>query len=248
MYPIIKIPISAIKPISGLTTTKAYLNRMKKLDGKWNTYDCLLAIEKSNNENSYILVGGYDKYNYLLSIGAEEAVCLLDKPSQNTVELYYKVLRRLFDKGDSIKANRKTLIDKILELSTSVNDIVNNTGFTKSDIINNYIYNDDIPKIYCNSPHSSEKTLNWIQGLSINQNTKNFLFERACRPKGDIERLTHENIAIINKFLKKESRFYTLTFEQQICILKQAIYCKGTALIEILQSMVDDYYNIRKIK
>ena len=59
-----QIPLANIRPLFNAYIYKTFRDRMKKTRKTLLTFDLLLAVEKSPNEDIYILVGGYDKYYY----------------------------------------------------------------------------------------------------------------------------------------------------------------------------------------
>ncbi|MEJ8553534.1 hypothetical protein [Tepidibacter sp. Z1-5] len=239
---IIYIPLDKIKPIIELKTSVAFQKRMKRNDHFLSEYDLILPVEKDPIEDVYLLVGGYGKYLYMISAERESAPCIIEDLSDNQNEQFVKILRRLFNKGDSIKENRQMILDK---LNVTIDYILKTTGFTKSEIQNNYKYNTNIPTKFINK-NTSENTMNWVESLLISQEAKEFLFERAGLSKGNPKRLTHDNVKIIKKFLSEEPRFNYLTPPQQKELLYYLISFKGMVL-DRLKFMVSEYTKPHKI-
>lgn len=242
---IIYVPLDKIKLIANLKASDAYLKRMKKTEEDLLVYDLLLAVEKIQGSDEYLLVGGYDRYHHMISVGKENAPCIIEELSISPNEQGTKILRRLFNNGDSIKENRQIILDLLNRISVTLNFIIKKTGFTNSELKNNYNYHINIPNRFINE-HTSEKTMNWIENLSCSIEVKNFLYERAGLPIGDPKRLTHDNVKLIKIFLKQEPRFNYLTPSEQEKILSYAINFKGM-IIHLLKSMVSDYYKPQKI-
>lgn len=61
------ILLSKIKPIENLHVSKAYIARMKKYYKDLDEYDLPLAVEPDHNSDLYHLVGGLDRYYFLLN-------------------------------------------------------------------------------------------------------------------------------------------------------------------------------------
>lgn len=234
------IPLDMIKPVFNLKVYDSFINRMQKMQKNLSTFDCLLAVEENLDNNTYVLVGGYDKYNYLLSIKSKTAACIIETTSRNKVELYYKMLRRLMNKGDSLNENKKFIINQLKSISFSPKHMEEYAGILYDKLINNYSYNDNIPKKYINR-HTSETIMNLIESLPIKEEVKHFLYEKASLSPMDSNKLIQDDIVLIDRFLKQEPRFYTLTSEQQIIILNYIVNFKNES-IRILKSVIDGYY------
>lgn len=233
------IPLNKIRPMFKAKVSDVYLRRMKKTNNNLLDYDLLLAVEKDSKEEFYWLVGGYDTYYFLTSSKIKFAPCIIEDSNSIKSEREVKILRRLFNKGDSIKQNRQGILDLLNKAKIPIDYIIKKTGFTKSEIEKNYEYHKNIPKKYINQ-NTSEKTLNWIESLIIEQDVKEFLFVSAGLPIGNSKRLTHDNMKIIKSFLKEESRFDYLTSAQKIKLLSYAISFKG-AVLDWLRCMVTEF-------
>ncbi|MCR1898472.1 hypothetical protein NSA47_05635 [Irregularibacter muris] len=242
---IIFIPLDKIKPRKNLKTSLAYLRRMEKCDKNLLIYDLLLPVEKNKDDNSYLLVGGYDKYKYILSSGRKTAPCIIEPSSNKENQQNIKILRRLSNNGDSSKENRQIVLGLIRATSSAIEPILKTIGLTGSEYTNNYTYHSNIPKEFINE-YTSEKTMNWIEKLSLTQEVKNFLYERAGFPKGTSKRLTQEKMNLIQKLLNQRPQFYDLGIKKQIKILGSSINFRGIYL-ELLKSMVDEFYEVPKV-
>lgn len=242
---ICSIPLEKIKSPVELQVSDAFQKRIKKTHSLLLDYDLLLAVEKDSFKDTYLLVGGYARYDYLVSIGQKYALCIIEEVSENLSEQHTKILRRLFNNGESSKENKQKILDILSKFNITIDYITKRTGLTKSELQNNYKYHNNIPKKYINE-HTSEKTMNWIENLSVDQSVKSFLFERAGLPQGNSKRLTHDSVKIIKKFLNQEPRFNHLTPIQQVKVLGCAINFRGM-VVDLLKSIVNEYTKPKKI-
>ena len=72
------ILLDKIKPLFEARVSKAFIRRMRKTKTSLQTYDLLLAVQKSPNTDSYILVSGFDKYRYFRDCTSlKEVPCIL---------------------------------------------------------------------------------------------------------------------------------------------------------------------------
>ncbi|TCT12844.1 hypothetical protein EDC18_11115 [Natranaerovirga pectinivora] len=217
-----------------LNISSGYIKRMDSFENALLPYDLFLPVEKCSTENQYVLVGGYDKYKYMLDKGIKKTLCIIE-PSTNYEEQQIKFLRRLYNNGDATKENRQKILDLIP--SFRIDYVLKKIGLSKNEYNINYQYNPNIPSEYINI-NTSEIVMNWIEQLNIHNNVKVFLYKRAGLPKGDPLKFTTEHMKLLKKFFKLEPRFYQLDVNYQIEILKSSIYYKGT-ILELLRSMVE---------
>jgi hypothetical protein len=237
------IPLDKIKHTYNVDVTEAYLKRMKKVKDDLLDYDLLLAVEKDDNLDIYILVGGYDRYKFLLNCSGEKyAPCIIEKSSMSDKKRSLKVLQRLFNKGDTTKTNRQRVLNLLKQAQMRIESIIKSTGFTRSDILTNYQYNEYVPIKFINE-HTTEKTMNWIESLTLTQQVKEFLYKRAGIPSGDKKRLTQDSVKIVKHFLTQEPRFQYLDASEQIKVLRNAISFKGH-VVKFLKDMVDEFLNV----
>jgi len=235
---ILSIPLKQIKPIKNLSVSKAYLTRMKKIKSDLQDFDLVLAVEKGEQGNEYLLVGGYDRYDFLVSSKAKYAPCIIEERSEKEKDLLTKIFNRLFNKGDSSKENRKSILISLYSLVT-FEFIIRRTGLTKGDLENNYNFHPRVPSEFINE-NTNETTMNWVESLFLNKEVKKFLYERAGLPVGDSKRLTQDSIKIIKRFFKEDrERFQSLTVEQQISVLNYALNFKGI-FVSLLKTKVSD--------
>ncbi|MFC2949212.1 hypothetical protein [Virgibacillus sediminis] len=147
---------------------------MKKYYKDSDEYDFLLAVEKDHKDDFYYLVGGVDRYYFLVNhTNRKEAPCIVEEGSATTGVRNLKLLRRLFNKGDTGKENKLTLLNLLNKGNTKLLEIVRKTGFTTSKIRNEYEFHEDIDSEWI-TDYTAIKTANWIIGLKLNKKLKNF--------------------------------------------------------------------------
>lgn len=236
------ILLSQIKPIENLHVSKAYIARMKKYYKDLDEYDLLLAIEKDRHGDFYHLVGGLDRYYFLANhTNRKEAPCILEEDSVTIGSRNLKLLRRLFNRGDTGKENKQTLLNLLSKANITLAGIVRKTGFTASKIRNEYEFHEDVNSELI-TDYTAIKTANWIIGLKLKEETEKFLLERAGLPQKNPQRLTYESMKLINKYLKEDRfRFDRLSPRQQKKVLNQAINFKGI-MVRWLKGIVDDFH------
>ena len=183
------IPLTNIKPLLNAYIYKTFKDRMKKTRKNLLPFDLLLAVEKSPDEDTYILVGGYDRYYYLREYTeTNETNCIVEE-FVSTEETLFKTLRRLLPKGDADINNKLWVIQTLQGYDISLNRIVEETGIPLNDLKNKYTYRSDIPKDLIND-HTTPKTLNEVSKLDVANESKLFLYKRAGLPKRNSNRLT----------------------------------------------------------
>ncbi|MEF3351805.1 hypothetical protein PV403_01320 [Paenibacillus sp. GYB006] len=238
---IISIPLDQIHPDFQIKITNEYVKRMKKSQTDWLNYDLLLAVEKKPNQEGYRLVGGFDRYYYLkYNSNQSAAPCLLEEPTEDEM-LNLKILRRLFNKGETVKENKVIVLRQLQLLMTPISKIVSKTGFSRSQLENEYVYNAIIPLEY-RTKDASKKTLNWIANLEsppFNKEIINFLYKRA-NEKDSTKRLTLQSMELLKKLFKNEPLFFTLAVSEQERILSRAINFKGN----FLQLLIKDIHEL----
>lgn len=231
---IVWVPLSKINVIADLKITEPYFKRMHKSKSILLPYDKLLAVEEVS-EGSYILVGGYDRYQFMIANNETHAPCIIETLSYGS-QCGVKVLGRLINSGDSYhKDNKQAIISK---LGVEEADILKYTHLTKSDL-RDFRFDDNISRKYINE-HASKKTMNCVNALPLNQKVKDFLFSRASLPIGNSARLTQQSLGIIKHFLKYEHRFNELSNSEQIAVLTCAIRYRGE-VFNSLKRIVDEY-------
>ncbi|PGT89028.1 MULTISPECIES: hypothetical protein [Bacillaceae] len=236
------ISLSKIKPIENLHVSKAFIDRMKKNDKDLDEYDLLLAVEKDQNFDFYHLVGGLDRYYFLVNYtNRKEAPCIIEEESATIGSRNLKLLRRLFNRGDTGKENKQILLNRLSKANIKLAEIIKKTGFTASKIRNEYEFHENVVTQLI-TDHTAIKTANWIIGLKLKKETEKFLLKRAGLPQEDPQRLTYESMKLINRYLKEDRyRFEHLSPHQQEKVLNQAINFKGV-MVKWLKGIVDDYY------
>lgn len=236
------IHLSKIKTIENPHVSKAYIDRMKKHYKDLDEYDLLLAVEKDNNNDLYHLVGGLDRYYFLVNhTNRKEAPCIVEEESTTIGSRNLKLLRRLFNRGDTGKENKQTLLNLLSKANIKLTEIVKKTGFTTSKIRNEYEFHEDVDSELITN-HTAIKTANWIIGLKLKKETEKFLLERAGLPQKNPQRLTYESMKLINQYFKEDRfRFDRLPSHQQKKVLNQAINFKGV-IVRWLKGIVDDFY------
>jgi len=239
-----QIPLTNIKPLFNAYIYKTFKDRMKKTSKNLLTFDLLLAVEKSPNEDCYFLVGGYDKYYYLSEYTETiETDCIVEE-FVSIEETLFKALRRLLPKGDSDINNKLWLIQTLQGYDISFNSIVEKTGIPLSDLKNKYTYNSDIPKDVINED-TTPKTLNEVSKLKITNESKLFLYKRAGLPERNPNRLTGTVLSYLKSFIKEDNRVESLTPHQQILTLDQAFNPRKTILRK-LKNTVDRFIPFRR--
>lgn len=238
------IPLEQIRPIFNANIAEAYNKRMKKTSVKLLDYDLLLVVERDQSDNSYLLVGGYDKYHYLMNYtDLKDAPCIVEA-STTPDETLLKILRRLFQHGDTHKMNKDRVLGILGDIGVSKRRIVDETPFTMSELNKKYYYNPSIPTEYIND-NTKPLTLNEIEQLDVSPETKVFLFVRAGLPIGDPDRLTGQVLSTIKSYTKKDSRVKHLTPDQQIETFIQAFNPKKT-IFEKLRETVNKFIFFRR--
>ncbi|OEH86381.1 hypothetical protein BHU72_13235 [Desulfuribacillus stibiiarsenatis] len=236
------IPLTKIRPLFPAKITGAYIDRLNKYNRDLSAYDLMLAVQKIPGQDLYNLLGGYDRYHYMIISGIATAPCLIES-STSKINQNLTVLRRLFQPGDIAKENKQYLLNELSKVNLDVSIIIEKTGFTVVSI-KNYTCNKKIPPKFINT-HTTVSSLNWIENLKINNVVKEFLFRKAGRPVGRQDRLTGDSIKLIKRFLTHEKRFSSLPIKKQIQILEQAINFKGI-VTEYLVYMVDIFIKSKK--
>ena len=219
------ILLSKIKPIENLHVSHAFIARMKKNYTDLDDYDLLLAVEKDHHDDFYHLVGGLDRYYFLVNhTKRKEAPCIVEKHSATIGSRNLKLLRRLFNRGDTGKENKQTLLNRLSKANIKLAEIVKKTGFTASKIRNEYEFHEDVDSELI-TDHTAIKTANWIIRLKLKKETEKFLFERAGLPQKNPHRLTYESMKLINKYLNEDRfRFDRLTPGQQKKVLNHLVF------------------------
>lgn len=234
---ILVIPIDKIKPLFNPVITKEYLKRMETAKEKLYAYDLLLSVEKHPDQDSYILVGGFDKYYYIHHISeSHNAMCFIEETSASYEEMLVKSLRRLMPRGDNSKENRMQLMDSLRLLGFDNRAFSNITGFSKSYLDKNYSYDARIPPEFINA-NATPKTLNTVASLSATKEAKIYLYESAALPKGNPQRLTGQVTGYIMSFIRVDGRFEMLTPSQQVLTLKQAFKPKETVIRKLMNKV-----------
>jgi len=232
------ISLDKINPLFEASVSKAFKGRMSKTKSSLETYDILLAVIKIPNKDSYILVGGFDRYSYLRDCNELKAPCIVED-SSTIEEMHLKVLNRFYPKGDTKKENKKQSLVLLQESGMSRQSIVEGSCMTMSDLINNYSYNPNIPKQYIKK-NAVIKTLNEIQRLEITTEAKYHLYFHAGVEIGKPERLTGEVISIIKQLSKTDNRVQRLTTAQQIETFDKAFNPKRS-MLNILKDTVSRF-------
>ncbi|MBO0999557.1 hypothetical protein IOC57_17640 [Bacillus sp. SD075] len=232
------IPIKKIKPLYIPHITKTFYKRMNINFHYLDTFDLLLPVEKHPQKEEYFLVGRYDCYLFMINeTNLKEVPCIIEeftgKPSQ-----YLKILRRLHNKGDSNKTSKQSLLNKLQARNLSISQVIKMTGFTKQDL-EDYHYKQTVPQEYINN-HTTEKTLNWIDNLSLDNTVKDFLYKSAGLPQSNKERLTDEKRKFLQYFFKHAKRFEQLTIPEQIEVLATALNFRSVVM-SFLQEKIYRY-------
>lgn len=230
------IPLENIRPAFDAKIADTYKKRMRKIGAKLQDYDLLLVVEKDQSTNGYILVGGYDKYQYLLDCTDLKAAPCIVENSSTPEEALLKILRRLFPHGDSQKKNKQQVLEILDKLEVTKTRIIKNTPFTMSDLNNNYYINPSIPAEFINE-NTIPMTLNEVEQLDVSPETKTFLFTRAGLPVGNRDRLTGQVIKIIKSYTKKDKRVRELTSAQQVETFTQAFSPQKTIFAKLKQTV-----------
>jgi hypothetical protein len=223
------IPITKIKPLFTPYITKEFNRRMKSVKAKHLAFDLLLAVEKHPQEDSYILVGGYDKYFYIHACKEINEVRCIIEEFITPEETLLKTFRRLLPRGDNNKENRLQLIDFLREFGFDNLRISTETGLKKSYLDNSYTYGENVPQEYIKN-NTTLKTLNSIAMLDFSPEAKRHLYQRANIPKGNPQRLTGQVLNYIISFRNIDGRVKLLTPTQQILTLDQAFNPKNTVM------------------
>lgn len=234
------IPIEKIKSLYFPCITEIYNKRMKTILDNLSIFDLLLPVEKHPQKDEFILVGRYDTYIFISkNTKLKEIPCLIEGYT-GTTNQYLKIFQRLQNRGDTNKRNKQGILNILLWKGVTYEKIEMKTGFTKHDL-KNYNYDKIIPGKYINS-HTTEKTLNWICNLNLNNDVKVFLYKKAGHPKGDMQRLTEEKRKFLQALFREVKRFYQLSSQEQINVINNALSFKGI-MIFLLQAQIDRYIN-----
>jgi hypothetical protein len=237
------IPIEKIKNEKNPTVSEAYLKRMINYKDDLYIYDLLLPVEKYPNEDQYLLVGGFDRFDFMSLTGYKYAPCTTEPYLINESKRNEKILRRLHNNGDSSKENRQSIL--VHFNVNTIDSILFKIGITKTEFMQNYCYNPNIPIKYINK-HTSYKTMNWIYDSAFNMIVKAFLYERAGLPKGNPERFTFKDMDLVRKLLKNDIKLYYIQPNLQIKVLTRTIN-SNSMTIDILKTMVNEYYEYPKL-
>ncbi|WP_413378109.1 hypothetical protein [Alkalihalobacillus sp. 1P02AB] len=236
------IHLSKIKTINHPHISKEYIKRMQKTFTELSEYDLLLAVEKEQKGDLFLLVGGVDRHFFMKHYtDMTEAPCIIEERSRSVGKRHLKLLRRLFNRGDIGKENKQTLLELLQEANVRITEIVKITGFTASKIRNEYKIHENVDSNLI-TQYTSIKAANWISHLNLEKEVEVFLFERAGLPSGNRYRLTYESMKLINLYFKADrERFDYLTKSEQKKVLNQAINFKGL-VVSGLKTIVDDMY------
>lgn len=241
---IIMIPLKNIQPLYDAYITSAFFSRMRLTATHLETYDLILPVERHVISGKYILVGGYDKYKFLLEQNYSEAPCIVEKKS-SSIKQNLKVMRRLHNKGDSWSRENKLKILALFRNLTpiSLKTLITHTGFKRNEL-ERLNYHPRVPENY-RSEHAQTSTLNWVATHNaFTPRVKEFLYNRALLKFGDPKRLTQEKMKSVDFILKKlkPHSFQMLTEAQQLKVLTRCMNFKGELIISI-QHMIDGYLN-----
>lgn len=234
------IPLSKIQPIYKTQIPAASLKQMKRLTKYYLIYDLVLAVEQdSTKQGNFHLVGGYDRYQYLIdNFNKNTRVPCIIEGTTNQEGKYLKVMRRLHQKGDSNNANKTFIVHCLQSIGTMLDSIVSKTGFTKTELTR-LSYDDNIPSNYIKIGRTEKSFMNRIEKLSLDQDVKQSLFELVGIKESHIN---EEKITRVEEFLKSKAsrKLEELNSTNQIKILKCAMNFKGMTF-PILQKMIEDY-------
>ncbi|MGG4491316.1 hypothetical protein [Metabacillus idriensis] len=112
--------------------TKVFMKRMTSTHAQLSDYDLILPVEKHPDREEYILVGRYDCYEYISTFHkTKEVLCIIEEFTEKETQ-YFKILRRLHNKGDSNKKNKKLLLNRLEHQNFS--KINKMTGFSRSEL------------------------------------------------------------------------------------------------------------------
>lgn len=221
------ILLDQINPLFEARVSKAFIGRMCKTKTSLQTYDLLLAVEKT--EDSYILVSGFDRYSYLRNnTSLKEVPCIVEE-SGSDEEMHLKVLRRFYPRGDTTKENKKQSLVFLQELGASPQHIVDRSCMTMREIKNDFSYDPNIPVQYIND-NTVPNTLNEIERLEITTEAKYRLYYHAGLNIGNPNRLTGQVMSIIKQLNKDDTRVQLLTDAQQSKTFDQAFNPTKTIL------------------
>lgn len=238
------IPLDRILTDFQPKITVAFNKRMKKTHEEWLEYDLLLAVEViPERQGYYRLVGGFDRHFYFKNFTESKvAPCLVEEATLE-VKRHLKILNRLFNKGDTTKPNRVILLRKLEAAKVMLTTIVKKTGFTRSQLVNDYKYDENIP-IQHRSSEASITTLNWIASLKklrnpiIDNEIIEFLYERANETNA-ARRLSLESVNFLKKLFTSKRSLFELSISDQKKILNRAINFKGS-ILEIIKKDIDN--------
>ncbi|PAF16916.1 hypothetical protein [Terribacillus saccharophilus] len=235
---LIYVQFDKIKPIYSPVFTQTFMKRMRNTVKFHETFDLLLPVEKHPVKDEYILVGRYDVYSFIKDDGLlKEVPVVIEEYTEETLQ-FLKILRRLHNKGDASKSNKQSILNMLQLKKIPLSLILKKTGFTKQDF-SNYNYNEDILSKYINT-YTTEQTLNWIYKLKLEEDVKDFLYNRAGLPQGNAMRLTDEKRKFLQLFFIKADRFLELLPSQQIEVLANALNYKEIAM-SFLQKQIDNF-------
>lgn len=233
---IVQLPLEQIKELYTPYITKVYREKMHNMS-ELTLFDLLLPVEE--NQGTYILVGGYEKYNYLVDHKITTASCIIEKQT-DPIEQHFKILRRLYNKGDSWEPNNKKKVLSYLTASgVTINTIINRSGMNKKEI-DNYNLSSEVPENY-HHDHATIPTLNYIARLPFSEEAKHYLYERVGEAVGSPTRVTTEKLKSVEMIAKNKSirpKFEQIPVEQQINVIKRCISLKSE-FAEIIEKMIE---------
>lgn len=232
------IPLDKITPIFNANISEAYKKRMNKTSSNLLDYDLFLAVERNQIDDGYYLLGGYDRYHYLLDCTDSKVAPCIIEDSTTQEEKLLKIIRRLYPSGDNNK-NKERILVMLEELGVDMRRVVDQTPITMNELKRKYHYSPSIPTEFINE-NTIPIILNEIELLKVSPEAKSFLFASAGLPKGDPNRLTGQVMSIIKSHIKKDERMKYLTPAQQIRTLKDAFNPKKT-ILEKLRETVDRF-------
>jgi hypothetical protein len=229
-----------IDKLIDIEITDVYLARQKRVAEHLELYDKLIVVEEK--EGRFLLVGGYDRYEFLKQSGEEYVPCVIE-PSTNEIEQHYKLLRRTFPKGDTKNDNKVKIMHVMKSLGEKFEVVLKKIGYRKSDFKNHKLIDEKPVKI---KKQQNKYIENWIKNSNYSEGIKKYLLE----VKRNTNYLTRAKLIYIESTIKKVSFNYNqLNERNKIKVIQRLIYFKAdssSSINNIITNLLNKQKNNNK--
>jgi hypothetical protein len=227
------IPVNLIDKLMDIEITDVYLTRQNQVAESLQLYDKLLVVEQKGNR--FVLVGGYDRYEFLKQAGEEYAPCIIED-SSSIVDQHYKLLRRTFPKGDTRNDNKVKIMHAMKVLGEKFEIILKRIGYRKSDFKGAKLVDEKPVKIQKQQQQQKKQVENWIKNSNHPESIKKYLLE----VRKNTNYLTSSKMVYIENTLKKVNfNFNQLNDKNKIKVIQRLIYFQADSSAAINKIILD---------